>query len=154
MSYFGNYYLTGPDAQAAADWIFTNNMRKPTGETSYTCMLNAQAGVESDLTVSFIEGSATAPWEPSFEVLFRHCTIGSKILFSIKKYFHFFDRVKGFTSQPVADRHISPLRTFDKPSKTGNLMQNSSIFQIAFAYFPFKVRKGKTIMYLSHLAYN
>ncbi len=70
MSYFGNYYLTGPDAQAAADWIFTNNMRKPAGETSYTCMLNAQAGVESDLTVSFIDGSSTAPWEPSFQVLF------------------------------------------------------------------------------------
>ncbi|XP_046441775.1 sarcosine dehydrogenase, mitochondrial-like isoform X2 [Daphnia pulex] len=67
MSYFGNYYLTGPDAQAAADWIFTNNMRKPAGETSYTCMLNAQAGVESDLTVSFIDGSSTAPWEPSFQ---------------------------------------------------------------------------------------
>ena len=70
MSYFGNYYLTGPDAQAAADWIFTNNMRKPAGETSYTCMLNAQGGVESDLTVSFIDDSSTAPWEPSFQVLF------------------------------------------------------------------------------------
>ena len=32
MSYFGQFYLTGPDAQAAADWIFTNNMRKPVGE--------------------------------------------------------------------------------------------------------------------------
>ena len=70
MSYFGNYYLTGPDAQAAADWIFTNNMRKPAGETSYTCMLNAQAGVESDLTVSFIHGASIAPWEPSFQVFF------------------------------------------------------------------------------------
>jgi sarcosine dehydrogenase len=43
-------------------------MWKPAGETSYTCMLNAQAGVESDLTVSFIDGSSTAPWEPSFQV--------------------------------------------------------------------------------------
>lgn len=68
MSYFGNYYLTGPDAQAAADWIFTNDMRKPAGHTSYTCMLNAQAGVESDLTVSFLDSNATASWEPSFEV--------------------------------------------------------------------------------------
>lgn len=67
MSYFGNYYLIGPDAQKAADWIFTNNMQKSAGETSYTCMLNAQAGVESDLTVSFIDGSSTASWEPSFQ---------------------------------------------------------------------------------------
>lgn len=67
MSYFGNYYLTGPDAQAAADWIFTSDMRKPAGQTSYTCMLNAQAGVESDLTVSFLDSSSTAAWEPSFD---------------------------------------------------------------------------------------
>lgn len=69
MSYFGNYYLVGRDAQAAADWIFTNDMSRASGETSYTCMLNAQAGVESDLTVSFLEGSSTAPWEPSFQVI-------------------------------------------------------------------------------------
>ena len=29
MSYFAKFYLTGPDAQKAADWIFTNNMAKP-----------------------------------------------------------------------------------------------------------------------------
>ena len=27
MSYFGKYYLSGADAQRAADWIFTNNVR-------------------------------------------------------------------------------------------------------------------------------
>lgn len=27
MSYFGKYYLSGADAQKAADWIFTNNVR-------------------------------------------------------------------------------------------------------------------------------
>ena len=32
MSYFGKYYLTGPDAQKAADWIFTNDVRKPNGK--------------------------------------------------------------------------------------------------------------------------
>ena len=26
MSYFGKFYLTGPDAQAAANFIFTNNV--------------------------------------------------------------------------------------------------------------------------------
>ncbi len=33
MSYFGQYYLTGPDAQKAADWIFSNDMTKPPGQT-------------------------------------------------------------------------------------------------------------------------
>lgn len=68
MSYFGNYFLVGRDAQIAADWIFTNDMRRPAGETSYTCMLNAQAGVESDLTVSFLDESTRALWEPAFQV--------------------------------------------------------------------------------------
>ena len=36
MSYFGKYYLLGPDAQKAADWIFTNDMRKPAG-TNNSC---------------------------------------------------------------------------------------------------------------------
>lgn len=31
MSYFGKYYLVGPDAPKAADWIFSNDMRKGSG---------------------------------------------------------------------------------------------------------------------------
>jgi len=33
MSYFAKCYLTGPDSQKAVDWIFTNNMAKPPGES-------------------------------------------------------------------------------------------------------------------------
>lgn len=58
MTAFSKFYLTGPDAQSAADWIFTANMRKPTGSTIYTCMLNQAGGIESDLTVSVVESSA------------------------------------------------------------------------------------------------
>jgi len=32
MSYFGKFYLTGPDAQAAADFIFTNDVRLQPGQ--------------------------------------------------------------------------------------------------------------------------
>ena len=31
MSYFGKFYITGPDAQKAVDWIFSNNMQKSAG---------------------------------------------------------------------------------------------------------------------------
>ena len=31
MSYFGKFYITGPDAQTAVDWIFSNNMQKSPG---------------------------------------------------------------------------------------------------------------------------
>ena len=68
MSNCGNIYLVGDDAQAAADWIFTNDMRRASGETSYTCMLNSRAGVEADLTVNFMDESSRASWEPFFSV--------------------------------------------------------------------------------------
>ncbi len=141
MSYFGNYYLTGPDAQAAADWIFTNNMRKPVGETSYTCMLNAQAGVESDLTVSFIDGSSSAPWEPSFQVRFH---FRQKKGFSISLLFclYLLDRGRDFTLLPGADLRISLSHTFVKQSKMENSTQNSPIIPIVFAYYLFRDPKG------------
>jgi hypothetical protein len=32
MSFAGKFYLTGPDAQTAADWIFTNNVDLKPGQ--------------------------------------------------------------------------------------------------------------------------
>uniref|UniRef100_A0A670YMR8 Sarcosine dehydrogenase, mitochondrial n=1 Tax=Pseudonaja textilis TaxID=8673 RepID=A0A670YMR8_PSETE len=65
MSYFGKFYLVGPDARKAANWLFTADVRKAPGTTVYTCMLNKDGGVESDLTVSPIDpeprDSALAP---------------------------------------------------------------------------------------------
>lgn len=67
MSYFGKYYISGPDAQKAADWIFSANVARPAGTTVYTCMLNAKGGVEADLTVSVCEGGQGSPCDPAFE---------------------------------------------------------------------------------------
>jgi len=66
MSYFGKFYLTGPDARAAADWIFTNKMDALPGTTVYTCMLNKNAGIEADLTVSMLEPGQDGPADPAF----------------------------------------------------------------------------------------
>lgn len=51
MSYFGKFYLTGPDAQKAADWLFSADVARDPGSTVYTCMLNNRGGIEADLTV-------------------------------------------------------------------------------------------------------
>ena len=57
MSYFGKFFLRGPDADAAVEWIFTNSVAGcPVGKTVYTCMLNNKAGIEADLTVSVLSG--------------------------------------------------------------------------------------------------
>uniref|UniRef100_A0A671WXX6 Sarcosine dehydrogenase n=1 Tax=Sparus aurata TaxID=8175 RepID=A0A671WXX6_SPAAU len=65
MSYFGKFYLTGPDAKKAADWLFTADVNKKPGSTVYTCMLNKRGGAEADLTVSRLEpGTANLPLAP------------------------------------------------------------------------------------------
>jgi len=67
MSYFGKFYLTGPDAQAAANWVFSAPMDGIEGKTVYTCMLNKDAGIEADLTVSMIQsGTGTSSADPKF----------------------------------------------------------------------------------------
>ncbi len=34
MSYFGKFYLTGPDAKKAADWLFTADVNKKPGQSA------------------------------------------------------------------------------------------------------------------------
>ncbi|XP_072096585.1 sarcosine dehydrogenase, mitochondrial isoform X1 [Mobula birostris] len=68
MSYFGKFYLVGPDAKKAADWLFTADVSSSIGKTVYTCMLNSRGGTESDLTVSRIESSPQgSSLTPTFE---------------------------------------------------------------------------------------
>lgn len=67
MSYFGKFYLSGPDSQKACDWIFTNDMTKPPGSTVYTCMLNKSGGIEADLTVSAIASGEGSVCDPKFD---------------------------------------------------------------------------------------
>jgi sarcosine dehydrogenase len=67
MSYFGKFYITGPDARKAVDWIFTNRMDAPIGGTIYTCMLNKNAGIEADLTVSMIGSGEGGSADPTFQ---------------------------------------------------------------------------------------
>lgn len=42
--------LTGPDAEAALQWIAANRVDKPVGSIIYTQMLNDRGGIECDLT--------------------------------------------------------------------------------------------------------
>ena len=47
---FAKYILTGPDAEAALQWIAANRVDKPLGSIIYTQMLNDRGGIECDLT--------------------------------------------------------------------------------------------------------
>ncbi|XP_012253528.2 sarcosine dehydrogenase, mitochondrial [Athalia rosae] len=67
LSYFGKFFLCGRQAQEAADYLFTSNMHRENNKTVYTCMLNQQAGVEADCTVTSIEGGTGTVVDPIFK---------------------------------------------------------------------------------------
>ncbi|XP_060107035.1 sarcosine dehydrogenase, mitochondrial [Heteronotia binoei] len=80
MSYFGKFYLVGPEARKAANWLFTADVGKPPGTTVYSCMLNDRGGVESDLTVSPIApGSQDSALAPAFEGEGYYLAIGGAV---------------------------------------------------------------------------
>ncbi|ENN80978.1 hypothetical protein YQE_02609, partial [Dendroctonus ponderosae] len=55
LSCYTKMYLTGPDAEEAADWLFTNHLSQDPGRVSYTLSLNSKGGIESDVTVTTLE---------------------------------------------------------------------------------------------------
>ncbi|XP_023307143.2 sarcosine dehydrogenase, mitochondrial [Lucilia cuprina] len=67
MSYFCKLYLEGPDAQKAADWIFSANTNRDVKKTVYTCALNNSGGVEADVTISRLNSGSGAPHDPKFD---------------------------------------------------------------------------------------
>jgi 4-methylaminobutanoate oxidase (formaldehyde-forming) len=49
---FAKFQLTGRDAERALSWVCANDVARPVGSLVYTQMLNAQGGIECDLTVA------------------------------------------------------------------------------------------------------
>jgi len=54
QSYFGKFFLSGPDAMKAVEWLCTARMdtSRPIGSVAYTALCNSRGGVECDLTVT------------------------------------------------------------------------------------------------------
>jgi len=54
QSYFGKFFIEGPEAMKAADWLCTARMddSRPIGSVAYTALCNQRGGVEADLTVT------------------------------------------------------------------------------------------------------
>lgn len=52
QSYFGKFYLEGPDSSKAVEWLCAARTDKPVGVITYTPLCNERGGVEADLTVT------------------------------------------------------------------------------------------------------
>lgn len=67
MSYFGKFYICGPEARKAVDYIFTSQVDREINRTVYTCMLNGNGGVEGDCTVTGLESGLGGVVDPIFK---------------------------------------------------------------------------------------
>lgn len=47
MSYFGKFYLTGPDARKAADWLFTADVNKKPGQSDWKKKKQSHTNVQT-----------------------------------------------------------------------------------------------------------
>jgi glycine cleavage system aminomethyltransferase T/glycine/D-amino acid oxidase-like deaminating enzyme len=81
---FSKYLVTGPDAEAALQWLCTNDVAVPPGRTVYTGMLNEHGTYESDITVTrlsateFLLVASAATTERDADHIRRHMPAGSR----------------------------------------------------------------------------
>ena len=68
LSSLGKYYLCGPDAQKAANYLFTADTNQQLDKTVYSCMLNSKGGIEGDVTATAIETGKGGLIDPIFKV--------------------------------------------------------------------------------------
>ena len=81
---FSKYLVTGPDAEAALQWVCTADVAVAPGRVVYTGLLNARGSYESDVTVTRLSGteylvvSSAATTERDQDHLRRHLPEGSR----------------------------------------------------------------------------
>jgi glycine cleavage system aminomethyltransferase T/glycine/D-amino acid oxidase-like deaminating enzyme len=81
---FSKYLVTGPDAEAALQWLCTNDVAVAPGRTVYTGMLNGRGTYESDITVTrlsaeeFLLVASAATTERDCDHIRRRMPAGSR----------------------------------------------------------------------------
>lgn len=85
MSYFGKFYLSGPDAQKAADWLFTADVNKAEGKCSEQTNGRQENMPWSSLNSVDMFYNIKQRWEVSTvppSVNKSNCTFTNKLLFA------------------------------------------------------------------------
>ncbi|KAJ8975141.1 hypothetical protein NQ317_015275, partial [Molorchus minor] len=87
LSCYTKMYLAGPDAEEAADWLFTGNLDKQPGTVVYTCSLNSRGGVETDVTVIPLEEGGGTLVGPILKGKGYYIVAGAKSGYQTKSHF-------------------------------------------------------------------
>ncbi|XP_047425907.1 sarcosine dehydrogenase, mitochondrial [Mugil cephalus] len=141
MSYFGKFYLTGPDAKKAADWLFTADVNKKPGSTVYTCMLNKRGGAEADLTVSRLEpGAANLPLAPESNGDAYYLAIGGGVAEHNWNHIRTVLQDQGFRCQLVDHSEDMGMISIQGP-KSREVLQEVLDTDLSNEAFPFSTHK-------------
>ncbi|KAG4075763.1 hypothetical protein HA402_003589 [Bradysia odoriphaga] len=67
LSSFAKFFIYGPEAREALQWICTADIDKPINSVVYSCALNERGGVESDFTVTVLDVGNGSVIHPSYD---------------------------------------------------------------------------------------
>uniref|UniRef100_A0A8C5FI04 Sarcosine dehydrogenase n=1 Tax=Gadus morhua TaxID=8049 RepID=A0A8C5FI04_GADMO len=141
MSYFGKFYLSGPDAKQAADWLFTADVNKKPGSTVYTCMLNKSGGTEADMTVSRLEpGAANLPLAPESNGDTYYLAIGGGVAEHNWNHIRTVLQDQGFTCTLVDHSEDMGMLSIQGP-KSREVLQEVLDTDLSNQAFPFSTHK-------------
>ncbi|KAF4520494.1 hypothetical protein B566_EDAN004745 [Ephemera danica] len=140
MSYFGKLYLSGPEAQLAADWLFTADTRRALGRTVYTCALNRRGGVEGDLTVSAIETGYGGPVDPIFKGRGFYLAVGGASAYHSRSHINWVLQERGFKAQISDLSEQMGLLSIQGPNSR-RILQNLVDTDLNNDSFPFSTTK-------------
>ncbi|KAA0201281.1 hypothetical protein HAZT_HAZT002650 [Hyalella azteca] len=136
MSYFGKFYLTGPDATKAADHLFSADVRRPEGSTVYTCMLNKNGGIEADLTVSVAQGGKGSPCDPSYNGVGYYLAVGGAA--ATQNYAHIVKEIRNNNWKVSLINHTEDMTVFSiQGPKSRSLLSSLTSADLSNEYFPF-----------------
>ncbi|XP_028826887.1 sarcosine dehydrogenase, mitochondrial isoform X2 [Denticeps clupeoides] len=149
MSYFGKFYLVGPDAKKAADWLFTADVNKAPGSTVYTCMLNKNGGAESDLTVSRLEpGLTRLPLAPEFNGDSYYLAVGGAVAQHNWSHIQTVLQDRGFRCSLIDQSEQMGMISIQGP-KSRELLQEVLDADLSNEAFPFSTHRVVRAMRLS-----
>ncbi|XP_072386049.1 sarcosine dehydrogenase, mitochondrial [Diabrotica undecimpunctata] len=140
LTCYAKMYLAGPDAEEAADWLFTANVDREPGSIIYTCSLNSRGYVESDVTVIPLEEGAGTLVGPILKGKGYYIVAGAKSGYQTKAHFRKQLYKKNFKSLVTEMTNRIGILSIQGP-KSGELLQSITEFPITNEKLPFGMSK-------------
>ncbi|KAL1506279.1 hypothetical protein ABEB36_005671 [Hypothenemus hampei] len=135
LSCYTKMYLTGPDAEQAADWLFTTNLSQQPGKVSYTLSLNSKGGIESDVTVTTLEEGGGTLVGPILKGKGYYIVAGGQSGYQTKSHLRKQLYKKNFKSRISEITERLGILSIQGP-KSGELLQSITEYPITDEKFP------------------